>query len=136
MFPPFRLKSNKIRFTKSYLYEYQIINDDEIYLNIGLDSNEENIRNYTFIQPISIFEGEYYNNKKWGLKFNEIYLTNYSKILNRDSNAELDINVQCILGNSDFHEYFKEYLRVNNILVEPKIGENECFSPFYMLCFD
>ena len=118
-------------YIKSYLYEYQIINDDEIYLNIGININEENIRNYTFIQPISIFEGEYYNNKKWGLKFDEIYLTNYSKVINRDSNAELDINVQCILGNSDFHEYFKEYLRVNNISVEPKIGENEYYFYFF-----
>ena len=123
----------KKEYIKSNLYEYKIINDDEIYFNMGLNISNESIKNYKFIQPIHIsnYESEYYSNKKWGLKFDKIYLNNYNNAFKGESNAELDINVGCILGNSDFYVYFKEYLRANNISVEPMIGEQEYYFYFF-----
>lgn len=121
----------KKNYIKSYLYEFKIINDDEMHLNIGLKISDKDIQNYKFIKPISIYYSEYYNNKIWGLNFDKIYLKNYPMIYNPESNVELDINVGCILGNTDFHGYFKNYLKSNNIFVEPKIGEQEYYFYFF-----
>ena len=121
----------KNKYIKSSLYEYKIINDDEMHLNIGLDINNEDIKNYKFLEPITVYESEFFSNQKWGLEFESIYISNYNYEYKGESKAELDIHLGCLLGNFDFHEYFKKFLRDNDIYVEPKICEQKYFIYFF-----
>ena len=121
----------KNQYAKSYLFEYTIINDDEMHLTIGLELNDEEKKKYRFISPITIYESEFFHNQKWGLTFDNIHIKDYNNLYKNQFNAELDISVGCLLGNTDFHEYFKKYLQDNNILVEPKICEQEYLIYFF-----
>lgn len=118
-------------YIESYLYEYYIENDDEMHLNIGLELSNEERDKYKFLDPINIYDSQFYNNKRWGLNFNNIYITNYNIAYEAEEKGELDINLGCFLGNSDFHEYFKRFLKDNNIFVEPKICEQEYYIYFF-----
>ena len=121
----------KKKYIKSNLYEYKIMNDDIMHLNIGLELNNEEKSKYKFLKPILIYESEYYNNQRWGLKFGDIYIKNYDIVYKGEINGELDINLGCFLGNSDFHEYFKTFLKDNNISIEPKICEQDYYVYFF-----
>ena len=121
----------KNKYIKSTLYEYKIINDDEMHLNIGLDINNEEIKKYKFIKPITVYESEFFSNQKWGLAFENIYINNYNYDYKGESKAELDINLGCLLGSFDFHEYFKKFLKFNNIFIEPKICEQNYYIYFF-----
>ena len=116
---------------KSYLYEFKIINEDEIYLVFDLNLDEESKKNYKFIKSIEVMESIYYNNLKWGLKFYYININNYVDSYNKETNAEFDINLGCFIGNSDFNEYFKNYLKNNDLYVEPKLFEQEYYVYFF-----
>ena len=121
----------KTKYIKSSLYEYKIINDDEMHLNIGLDLNNEEIKNYKFIKPITVYESDFFSYQKWGLAFERIYINNYNNDYKGESQAELDIHLGCLLGNFDFHEYFKKFLKDNDIFVEPKICEQNYYIYFF-----
>ena len=121
----------KKKYIKSSLYEYKIINDDEMHLNIGLDINNEEIKNYKFIKPITVYESDFFNNQKWGLTFEKIYINNYNNVYKEESNVELDINLGCLLGNFDFNEYLKKFLKDNDIFTEPKICEQNYYIYFF-----
>ena len=114
----------------SYYYEYKIYDENEIYLIIGLNENYENNNKYKFIKPI-IIPYSYVINLKWGLTFQSFNLSNYSLPYNKDIKAEFDINCGCILGNSDFRHYFKNYLADNDIKVEPKRYERDYYVYFF-----
>ena len=116
---------------KSYLFEYKIINEDNIYLHLGLNLDEESKKNYKFIKSIHVYESIYYNNIIWGLKFDFISINNYATSYNKETNALFDINLGCFLGNSDFNEYFKNYLKDNDLYVEPKLFEQEYYVYFF-----
>jgi hypothetical protein len=66
-----------------------------------------------------------------GLKFANINLNNYGISYNRETNAEFDISLGCLLGSTDFNEYFKIFLKDNNISVEPKLMEQEYYVYFF-----
>jgi len=118
-------------YTESSLFEYNIINDDEMHLVFGLELSEEEKKKYKFINPITIYESEFYKNQKWGLTLDYININDYSKLFNNKFSAELDISVGCFLGNTEFHDYFKQYLKDNDIFVEPKICEQEYYIYFF-----
>ena len=126
----------KMNYIKSSFYEYTIINDDQMYLSMGLDLKQENLKQYKFIEPI-ISETEIGKNKKWGIALDNINIKrdtnshNYTKI-----NAEFDINIGCFIGSTAFHENFKQYLKDNNILVEPKIKDQKYFYFFHQNLYE
>ena len=122
---------NEKKHIKSYYYEFDIIDEDEMNLNIGLNLTEENKTNYKFIKPIRIEESAYFSNQKIGLKFDYISINNYNTSYNMETNAELDISLGCFIGNTDFHEYFKRYLKENDIYVEPKLFEYSYLVYFF-----
>ena len=119
---------HKRKYIKSYYYEYQIKSEDEIYLILGLNDDFENDNNFKFIKAM-IIPYSYQINLKWGLIFQNLYLNNYNSTspYNSEIKAELDINYGCILGSTDFNKYFQNYLKNNNINVEPKRYEKEYY---------
>ena len=120
----------KMNYIKSSFYEYTIINDDQINLSLGLELNKDSLKKYKFIDPI-ISETESSQNQKWGITLDNINIKAYSNSYNYIRiNAEFDINIGCFLGSTDFHEYFKQYLKDNDILVAPKIDEQKYFYFF------
>ena len=48
-----------------------------------------------------------------------------------ETKVEFDINCGCLLGNSDFRKYFKNYLKYNGISIEPKLYEKEYYIYFF-----
>ena len=114
----------------SYFYEYQINDEDEVYLIMGLNEDYENNKKYKFIKPMSI---PYSNDikLKWGLIFQSLHLNNSNLQYDKDIKVELDINCGCILGNSDFKDYFKKFLTNNGIIVEPKKYEEDYYVYFF-----
>ena len=102
-----------------------------MHLVFGLELSEEEKKKYKFINPITIYESEFYKNQKWGLTLDYININDYSKLFNNKFSAELDISVGCFLGNTEFHDYFKQYLKDNDIFVEPKICEQEYYIYFF-----
>ena len=121
---------HKKKYIQSYYYEYKIYNEDEIYLIIGLEEDFQNNDKYAFIKPL-ITPYTYHINLKWGLIFQNLNLNNYSQPYNKETKVELDINCGCILGNSDFLQYFKKYLKENGISVEPKSYEKNYYVFFF-----
>ena len=121
----------KMNYIKSSFYEYTIINDDQMHLSMGLDLNQNSLKQYKFIDPI-ISTTELSQNQKWGISLDNINIKDYSNSYNNIRiNAEFDINIGCFLGSTDFHEYFKQYLKENDILVQPKIAEQKYFYFFH-----
>ena len=121
----------KNKYITSSLFEYKIINDDEMYLLMGIELKEENHNQFRFIEPITISESEFLHYKKWGLIFDNIDMNDYNTSYNQKSNAEFDISIGCFLGSTDFHEYFKKYLKEQQIFIEPKIGEQQYYFYFF-----
>ena len=121
---------HKKKYIKSYFYEYKIYNEDEIYLFLGLEDNFENDNKYKFIKPM-IIPYTYNINLKWGIIFQNIILYDYDKPYEKEIKVELDINYGCLLGNSDFKEYFKNYLKYHGISLEPKRYEKDYYVYFF-----
>ena len=120
----------KRNFIKSYFYEYRISNDDELILTLDLNIDINN-NEYKFIKPINRIVSYYNNNQKWGLSFYKYKLNNYTFNLNREVQAEFNINYGCFFGISEFKEYFEKYLEDNDIFVEPKYIEREFYIFFF-----
>ena len=116
---------------ESQLFEFKIINDDEMCLVLGLELEEEERSQYKFVNSITIEDSAFFNYKKLGLKFANINLNNYGTSYNRETNAEFDISLGCLIGSTDFNEYFKIFLKDNNISVEPKLLEQEYYVYFF-----
>ena len=121
---------HKNKYIKTYYYEYKIYEEDEIYLVLGLDENFENNNKYKFIKPI-IAPYSYNVILKWGLTLQNLFLNNYTIQYKRETRAEFDINCGCLLGNIDFRDYFKNYLKYHDIPVEPKRYEKEYYVYFF-----
>ena len=121
---------HKKKYIKSYFYEYKIYNEDEIYLILGLEDNFEKNEKFKFIKPM-IIPYSYHINLNWGLIFQNLYLNNYNNTYGKETKVEFDINCGCLLGNSDFKEYFKNYLKYNGINIEPKLYEKEYYIYFF-----
>ena len=121
---------------ESQLFEFKIISDDEMCLVLGLELEEEEKKQYKFINSITIEDTAFFNYKKLGLKFVNINLNNYGTSYNTETNAEFDISLGCLLGSTDFNEYFKMFLKDNNISVEPKLLEQEYYVYFFKSDFE
>ena len=121
---------------ESHLFEFKILDDDEMCLVLGLELEEEEKKQYKFINSITIEDTAFFNYKKLGLKFNNINLNNYGTSYNTETNAEFDISLGCLLGSTDFNEYFKLFLKENNISVEPKLLEQEYYVYFFSKDFE
>ena len=121
---------HKQKIIKSYYYEYQINNENEMNLILGLEEDFENNNNYKFIKPIIVPYTSQIN-MKWGLIFQKMYLNDYNVSYSKEVKSELDINCGCILGNSDFKEYFKNYLNENGIKIEPIRYEKDYYIYFF-----
>ena len=121
---------HKKKYIKTYFYEYKIYNEDEIYLFLGLEDNFENDNKYKFIKPMII---PYTQNikLKWGMTFQNIILYDYGIPYEKETKVELDINYGCLLGNSEFKEYFKNYLKYHGISLDPKRYEKDYYVYFF-----
>ena len=108
---------HKKKYIKSYFYEYQIKNEDEMFLILDLDDDFENTKKYKFIKPL-ITPYTYVINHQWGLTFQNLYLNAYNVSYDKETRAEFDINCGGILGNHHFEAYFKNFLKENDIYAE------------------
>ena len=121
---------HKKKYIKTYFYEYKIYDEDEIYLILGLEDNFENDKDYKFIKPM-ITPYSYNINLKWGLTFQNISINDYNIPYKREAKVELDINYGCFLGNSDFKEYFIDYLKYHGITIEMRRYEKNYYIYFF-----
>ena len=118
------------KYIKSYYYYFKFYSDDELYLIFDKFVNDKEIINYKFINPLS----EYYKyqlSQKWGLKFEYIFLNNNKLNIMKETTAEFDINLGCIIGTFYFKYSLDKYLKENDILIQPKIYKKNYYIYFF-----
>ena len=113
---------NRRKYINSYFFYFKIFSEDELYLVLDTYLNKTDTK-YKFIKPIAE-SFRYFHWNRWGLNFEYLNFNNKDEHFMNRIKTIFDINLGCIIGNSQFKDIFKIFLNENNIFIKPKKIKN------------